>query len=311
MSIVGVIDIGSNTTRVLVRDTQDPGIDLLRRVQVTGLGKNLDSTGMLSHDSMDVTRNIVREFVSQSKELGASESSISLYATAAARRAKNGADFIESLAHEFSVPATIISEDVEGASAFAGAMSGLELSGPSVVFDIGGASTEFAISEQSSFKDCAQVKSIPIGSVVMTNRHIHSDPPKPEELTNVISEVREYLKEVQHDLPEISIPRTWVGVAATVTTIAAVELGLAKFDGDAIHQFVVTRSAAEDVFRTLATEKLDDRIHNPGLEPDRADVIVAGVAIVVAIMRHFDLPSIMVSCTDLLDGLWMRANSAI
>ncbi len=307
MTIIAVIDIGSNTTRVLVRDTHNPTIDIVRDVRITRLGKGLDATGVLSDESMDATRNAVSDFISLAIDSGATKDNISLFATAAARRAKNGVDFIAHVSTDFGVSAQVISGEQEGETAFAGAMSGLTLETPSVVFDIGGASTEFALSDTKNFETCATVKSIPLGSVVMTNRHIRSDPPAPEELTNVISEVREYLKEVQLEIPEIVNNRTWVGVAATVTTIAAVELGLVQFDADAIHQFVLTREAAEDVFRTLATETLEDRKHNPGLEPERADVIVAGAAIVVAIMRHFELPSIVVSCTDLLDGLWLSA----
>jgi exopolyphosphatase/guanosine-5'-triphosphate,3'-diphosphate pyrophosphatase len=305
--VVAVIDIGSNTTRLLVRDKRDPSVDFAREVEITGLGKNLDSTGVLSDESMAHTREVVARYVARSLELGATNETISIFATAASRRSSNGRDFIDSLANEFSVSATIISGEEEGATAFAGAMSDVTINGPSVVFDIGGASTEFALSEISDPKKCARVKSIPVGSVVMTNRYIESDPPAPEDLTNIISEVREYLKELQIEMPEILMARTWVGVAATVTTTAAVELGLHAFDRDALHEFVLTKAAAEDVFRTLALEKLEDRIHNPGLEPQRADVIVGGIAIIVAIMRHFELGSIVVSCSDLLDGLWLSA----
>lgn len=306
MSAVAVIDVGSNTTRLLVRDPAFPLIDVVRLVRITRLGQGLDATGVLSQESMDSTRAAVGEFVAYAREVQAE--SIYLYATAAARRSSNGQEFIDSLRDEFTISTEIISGEVEGESAFTGAVSGLsDTSQPVVVFDIGGASTEFALSEMTNATACATVKSIPIGSVVMTNRYVESDPPLPEELTNIISEVREYLKEVQREIPSISQSRRWVGVAATVTTVAAIELGLHEFDVSKIHEFELSREAAEDVFRTLATEDLEDRKHNPGLEPERADVIVAGSAIVVAIMRHFDLPSLTVSCADLLDGLWMRS----
>jgi exopolyphosphatase/guanosine-5'-triphosphate,3'-diphosphate pyrophosphatase len=94
-----------------------------------------------------------------------------------------------------------------------------------------------------------------------------------------------------------------VGLAGTITTVAAVEIGLATYDRDAIHHFVLTRAAAEDVFRTLATESHDDRIHNPGLEPARADVIVGGCCVLVAIMRRYGFDSCLVSESDILDGL--------
>lgn len=308
--IRAVIDIGTNTTRVLVRDANQPDIDLLREVRVTGLGRELERTGMLSKVPMNDTRAAVIEFVDKAQDLGASKVDITIYATAASRVAKNGAEFIENLEKETGCTTHIIDGQTEGRSAFAGAMSGIAMPHvPAVVFDIGGGSTEFVISSASDAHEVSSVVSIPIGSVRITERHLESDPPAPEELTNAIADIRDYLTEVETHIPGIKNAKTWIGVAATVTTTAAIEQGLHEFDARKIHEFVLTKEMAEDVFRTLATESLADRIHNPGLEKERADVIVGGVAIVVSIMRHFELASIVVSCTDLLDGLWLSRPS--
>jgi exopolyphosphatase/guanosine-5'-triphosphate,3'-diphosphate pyrophosphatase len=104
-------------------------------------------------------------------------------------------------------------------------------------------------------------------------------------------------------IPEVGRAGTVLGVAGTITTVAAVEIGLAIYDRDAIHHFVLTRDAVEDVFRTLATEALADRIHNPGLAPERAPVIVGGLCVLVAIMRRLGLDELVVSESDILDGL--------
>lgn len=302
-----VIDIGTNTTRLLVRDSDEPKNDILRIVKITRLGNNLEHTGLLSDEPMQVTRECVVDYIDKATDAGVQKENIKIFATAASRVATNGSEYIESLKVQTGVEAQIISGEAEGASAFRGALSGLTDPVPRVVvFDIGGGSTEFALSTKNDVYECEKVVSIPIGSVRITQRHFESDPPAPEELSNAIGDITEHLKDVQAQIPNIDQATKWVGVAATATTAAAVEIGLTEFDASKIHEFVLTREMAEDVFRTLATEKLEDRKHNPGLEPERAEVIVGGIAIIVSIMRYFELSSITVSCADLLDGLWLN-----
>ncbi len=145
--------------------------------------------------------------------------------------------------------------------------------------------------------------SIDIGCVRLTEKFIHRDPPAPEELSQVVSVTRDYLEDVAREMPAAVEAKRLVGLAGTVSTVAAVEQGLAEYDTERIHHFVLTHDAAEDVFRTLATENRAARIHNPGLEEARADVIVAGTAILVAIMRFFEFDECLVSEADILDGL--------
>lgn len=115
--------------------------------------------------------------------------------------------------------------------------------------------------------------------------------------------VHDYLDDVRREVPGVDDAVRLVGLAGTVTTVAAVEIGLPAYDANRIHHFVLSRAAVEDVFRTLATEPRADRVHNPGLEEARADVIVAGCVVLVAIMRHFDFDECLVSEADILDGL--------
>src|SRR5204862_7224325 len=128
-------------------------------------------------------------------------------------------------------------------------------------------------------------------------------PPTAAELSRATSVASAHIEDVERELPAIADAVTLVGLAGTVTTVAAVEQGLPEYDRDRIHHFVLTRAAAEDVFRTLATEERAERIHNPGLEEARADVIVGGAAILVAIMRFFAFDACLVSEADILDGL--------
>jgi exopolyphosphatase/guanosine-5'-triphosphate,3'-diphosphate pyrophosphatase len=180
-----------------------------------------------------------------------------------------------------------------------GATVGLELPGPFLVVDIGGGSTELVFGTDEPEALC----SIDVGCVRVTEQWLHSDPPAPEELSNAISAVRDQLAEVARAMPGAIDAVTLIGLAGTVTTVAAIEQGLPEYDPERIHHFRLTRAAAEDVFRTLATEPAADRRHNPGLEPERVDVIVGGAVVLVAIFRTFELDEMLVSESDILDGL--------
>ena len=129
------------------------------------------------------------------------------------------------------------------------------------------------------------------------------DPPRPEELTNAIGLVTDFMDDLIRDHPEVLSATRVVGVAGSIVTIAAVEIGLQEFDATALHGARMTRENVEEVFRTLATETLANRKFNPGLPADRADVIVGGCCVLVGVMRKLRIPEIMVSVNNLLDGL--------
>jgi len=171
--------------------------------------------------------------------------------------------------------------------------------GPFLVFDIGGGSTEFAFG--SSQMEGGM--STDMGSVRFSDRYIESDPPRPEELVACLSVAEAHIDDVVRELPMVLGARQLVGLAGTVSTAAAVEIGLAEYDRDQIHHFRLERAAIEDVYRTLVTEARADRLHNPGLEPGRVDTIVGGMCILVRIVRFFDADDVLVSESDILDGL--------
>ncbi len=137
----------------------------------------------------------------------------------------------------------------------------------------------------------------------LTEKYVVSDPPRPEELVACLSITEAHLDDVAREMPEAHAARTFVGVAGTVAAAAMVEIGLPDYDRGRVHHFRLTKEAAEDVYRTLVTESREDRAHNPGLEPGRVDTIVGGMCILVRIMRYFGIEELLVSESDILDGL--------
>ena len=293
---VAVVDCGTNTTRLLVTDGPGPGLE--RRSEITRLGRGVDATGSLDPEAVERTLACLRSYREIMDRHGVR--AVSVTATSAARDAANRADFVDVAAELLGSPVVVLSGVEEAGMAFRGAVSELDpAAGPFLVVDIGGGSTELSYGTT----ECESAVSLDVGSVRLTEKYIDHDPPRAEELSACLSVTGLHLDDAVREIPEIASGCRLVGVAGTITTAAAVEIGLAEYDRDRVHHFRLSRNAAEDVFRTLATEALDDRIHNPGLHPGRADVIVAGLCILVRIMRYFDFDDCLVSESDLLDGL--------
>ncbi|HVL06740.1 MAG TPA: Ppx/GppA phosphatase family protein [Acidimicrobiales bacterium] len=296
MTYLAGIDCGTNSTRLLVADGSGKTVERLMRI--TRLGQGVDGTGRLAEEAVARTVAVLAEYRKVMDAHGVER--VRMTATSAARDASNRDEFFAAATAAVGVTPELLGGEEEGRLSFLGATSELDPDdGPFLVADIGGGSTEFVVG--STEPD--GVLSTDIGCVRITERFLHSDPPAPEELSQAFDVVRGHLDDVARVIPSVADVRRFVGLAGTVTTMAAVELGLAHYDRDRIHHFVLTRAAAEDVFRTLATESRRRRIHNPGLEEARADVIVGGAIIVCAIMRYFDLGGCLVSEADILDGL--------
>lgn len=294
-----VIDVGTQSTNLLVGVPN--GATLYRGNSSTRLGEDLHVTGQLSSQAMDRTLTVINSHIARAKELGATEFIIT--GTAACRRASNTAEFRSMITEKTGLTLEVLPEKDEAEYAFTGALSGLPATDRStLVIDIGGGSTEYIV----GFSSPEMSASIPFGAVTATSSHISTDPPQPEDLTNLIGAVADELEEIGRDMPALLTPSRVVGVAGTIVTIAAVEIGLQEFDANVLNGFVLTKDAAEDVFRTLATESSAERILNPGLEPHRADIIVAGCCILVATMRRLHIDEIVVSTHNLMDGLMKR-----
>lgn len=295
---VAAIDCGTNSVRLLVRSPD--GTSLERLMRITRLGRGVDGSGRLDPEAIERTIAVLREYRAVMDRYDVGE--VRMAATSAARDASNRDDFFDAAEQVIGVRPELLSGEEEGRLSFLGATAELDPSlGPFLVVDIGGGSTEFSYGTT----EAEGALSLDMGCVRLTERFLHHDPPRPEELSQALSIAELYLDDVMRELPEAEQARTFVGLAGTVSTAAAVEIGLATYDRDRIHHFELTRDAAEDVFRTLATESLEERKANPGLEAQRADVIVGGLCVLVTIMRSFAFGTCLVSESDILDGLAM------
>jgi exopolyphosphatase/guanosine-5'-triphosphate,3'-diphosphate pyrophosphatase len=293
--MVAALDCGTNSIRLLVTDGTT---QFERRMTITRLGKGVDATGRLQPEAVERTLDVLREYRTLMDRHRVE--AIRAAATSASRDAENREDFFGPATEILGVRPELISGTEEAALSFSGATSELDpLDGPFLVVDVGGGSTELAVGSARVEGSISQQ----MGCVRLTEKFLHHDPPLPEELTACLAEVTANLDDVVREVPLVLGARRFVGLAGTITNVAAVELG--EYDPAKVHHFRLTRAAVEDVFRTLATESLEDRRHNPGLEPARADVIVGGLCVLVGVMRFFDFPECLVSERDILDGLAM------
>jgi exopolyphosphatase/guanosine-5'-triphosphate,3'-diphosphate pyrophosphatase len=300
------VDIGTNSVRLLVADVDGAGADARvatvdRRMRITRLGQGVDGDRRLHPDAITRTVAVLDEYGAATRDLGVE--ALRATATSAARDSSNRDDLFGPAERALGVRPELLSGDEEARLSFLGATSGLATvvgePAPYLVVDIGGGSTEFVLGTDAP----EGVISVDIGCVRITEQFLHSDPPAPEELSAAVSVVRDHLTDVEREIPNLRDAKTLVGLAGTVTTVAAVEQGLPAYDRERIHHFRLTRAAVEDVFRTLALESAEDRRHNPGLEPERVDVIVGGTIVLAAVLRAFAFEEMLVSEDDILDGL--------
>ena len=294
--VVAAIDCGTNSTRLLVSRGGNQTLD--RLMTITRLGEGVDNSGRLAVGAIERTVDCLRRYREVMDRHGVE--AVRITATSAARDAANRSEFFEAAEAVVGARLELLSGLAEGQLSFRGATAELDPArGPFLVVDLGGGSTELSVGTSV----CEAAMSLDIGCVRLTEKYLHSDPPLPEELHACISVTGAHLDDVDREMPAARQAQTFVGLAGTISTAAAVEQGLHAYDRDKVHHFELTKAAAEDVFRTVATESRADRAHNPGLEPGRVDVIVGGMAILVKIMRHFGFESCLVSEADILDGL--------
>jgi exopolyphosphatase/guanosine-5'-triphosphate,3'-diphosphate pyrophosphatase len=299
---VAAVDIGTNSTRLLVADLEGHGRDarltqVERRTRITRLGQGVHDARVLHPDAIARTLTVLREYRGVLDELGVEK--VRATATSASRDASNRDDFFEPAEQTIGVRPELISGDEEAQLEYLGATADLDEPSPYLVVDVGGGSTEFI----AGGVEPEGLVSIDIGCVRLTEQYLHSDPPSPEELSQAVSVVRSHLADVDRVVPGAASAKTLIGTAGTAWTMGAVELGVDASESEKIHHFRLSRAAAEDVFRTLATEPIAERRHNPGLEEGRVDVIVGGALVVVAVMRHWNFDEMLVSESDILDGL--------
>ena len=286
---VAAVDLGTNTTRLLVADVGDGRIDEVHReTRITRLGEGVDARGRLLPVPIARVRNALSDYRRTLERLGA-ERTLAV-ATSAVRDAENGEAFLGEVEWSYGFATRLVSGDEEAELT----RRGVDPRPGTLVVDIGGGSTELIVDDFHA--------SLDIGSVRYTERFLHTDPPTSEELYECARATRVVLEERARATAQHAI-----GVAGTVTTLAALDLGLDHYDRERVHGHTLTTAAARAQLERLAALKLSERRELPALEPERAPVIVAGAVILVAILDHFGLDEIEVSEHDILDGIALAA----
>jgi exopolyphosphatase/guanosine-5'-triphosphate,3'-diphosphate pyrophosphatase len=300
---VAAIDQGTNSCRlIVVEPASEPGeepTELARDMLITRLGQGVDATGRLDDAALERTIGVLATYCRRARALGATR--IRVAATSAVRDAENREVFTEAVRRHAGTEPEVITGDAEAALSFLGGTRGLDPSdGPFFVFDIGGGSTEFVVGKEPGRADAAV--STRIGSVRLTERLIADDPPSDADLRAVGDEVGRTLDDAFAAVPAHEA-HTVVGVAGTATTMQAIALGLDRYDPERIHRTWLSLRDAERIFAELARMPAAERAALPVMAPGRGDVIVAGAAILVAVMRRLAAERMLVSETDILDGL--------
>jgi len=299
---VAAIDMGTNSTRLLVADVADGLVDPIRREsRVTGLGRGVETSGQLATEAIEDVYAAVGDYTAMISELGAEE--VFAFATSAARDASNSDAFLAELRERFALQARVIGGDEEAELTYRGARGGGYIDGETLVLDIGGGSTEMIVGsgERPAFNTSMQV-----GVVRHTERHLHADPPTTGELESLAKDVAEAVDAELATYPGLRADRG-VALAGTPAILAAVDLGLDAVDYTRIEGHELDLKTIQNLCSRLASLPLKERREVRGVEPDRAPTIVAGVIILAKVMRALALPRVAVSERDILFGAAARA----
>ncbi len=303
---VAVVDIGTNSTRLLIADV-DPAAgrvqELVRRSQVTRLGDGVDATGALADDAMQRVFATLADYRKQINEHQC-EANIAVL-TSAVRDASNGQAFAQRVREDHGLDARVLSGDEEAQLTFLGAMSArptADQDEPTVVIDIGGGSTEFVLGKGRA---ATFHVSLPAGVVRMSERHIHTDPPAPEELRRLAHDVHATLAD---GLPQSAREHAALGiaVAGTATSAASIDQELDPYDPVKVHGYTLQLATVELLLARLAEMTEPQRREVVGLNPDRAPTIVAGMILLAEAMQAFGLEQVEVSEHDILHGAALR-----
>jgi exopolyphosphatase/guanosine-5'-triphosphate,3'-diphosphate pyrophosphatase len=298
---LGTLDVGTNTVLMLVAERDAAGAvhQIADFARITRLGRGVDASRRLDPESAAQTLAAITEFAHKARDLGAEK--IVGVATATLRDVHDGADFIAQVKANAGIDLEVITGETEADLSYLAVTKGLQLDPAAklLIVDIGGGSTELIRSEPGRKLDLV---SLQIGSVRLTERHVHHDPPTAAEA----AELRLAVDEMLQDLGWEFTPDVMVGVAGTVATVCAITLELATYDSKVVHGHHLSH---EDVMATivkLGCLPLDDRKRLPGLEAPRADVIFAGTAILERIMAYFHQNEVVVSDQGVRWGLLWR-----
>jgi exopolyphosphatase/guanosine-5'-triphosphate,3'-diphosphate pyrophosphatase len=305
MSTVAVVDIGSNSTRLLIAELSTEGqvtSELARRSNVTRLGAGVDSDGRLREDAMERVYATLRDYRSEIDAAGADRAVAVL--TSAVRDAANGREFAESVRDGYGLEPHILVGEDEARLTFLGATSDRDPDdrAPTVVIDIGGGSTELVIGAGGEILHRVSTQA---GVVRQTERHLHSDPPEPEELARLTEDVDAIL-DAAVPVEQRELVERGIAVAGTATQLAAIAQELDPYDPNKVHGYELMEAECERIFAELAAVPLELRRRTVGLDPSRAPTIVAGAQILKEVMQLFGLGQVEVSEHDILRGAAME-----
>jgi exopolyphosphatase / guanosine-5'-triphosphate,3'-diphosphate pyrophosphatase len=297
---IAVVDIGTNSTRLLICDVDRGRVteELERRTIITQLGAGVDADGRLNQDAMNRVYAALEQYRALIDKHGAERAVAVL--TSAVRDAANGREFADTVQHRYGITPHILTGDDEARLTFLGATSERDPDDrtPTLVFDIGGGSTELVIGSghEMSFHVSTQA-----GVVRQTERYLHTDPPTAEEMEDLRQDVRGIFDAAVPEDHRRAVEHA-IGVAGTATSLGAIAQNLEPYDAAKVHGYKITREECERILGRLASVPLEQRRKVAGLHPDRAPTIVAGVIILVEVLSLFDLPQVEISEHDILRG---------
>jgi exopolyphosphatase/guanosine-5'-triphosphate,3'-diphosphate pyrophosphatase len=302
---VAVVDMGTNSTRLLVADVDDGRVtEIVRRSTVTRLGRGVDTSHQLATEAIEDVADAVGEYIALYEPL--EPDSISVLATSAVRDAENSGAFIAELRERFALNARILTGAEEARLTYLGAVTDRPPSDGTLVVDIGGGSTEIVV---GSGREMTFHTSLQVGTVRHTERHIRNDPPTAPELEALAEDIRKLLF-AELAAAEFFEIHSGIAVAGTPTSLAAIDQRLDPYDPEKVHGYVLSLDAVQRMYSMLSGKSLADRLKVPGLHPGRAPTIVAGVVILIQTMRTFGLQKIEVSEHDILHGAALEAAGA-
>jgi len=294
---VAAIDCGTNSIRLLVADVVGRQlVDVRRRMEIVRLGQGVDRTGRIDREALKRTLGALRDYASEIKRLEVD--AVRMVATSATRDAANRKDFVNGVHEILGIEPEIVSGDEEANLSFSGATHELSSSSPVLVVDIGGGSSEFVLGSETVTSSV----SVDIGCVRLTERHLHHDPPTPAEREAAAADIDGALEAVWAVVPVVQA-RTLVGLAGSVTTVAAMALGLPAYDASRIHHTHINQIEVGRVAERFLSMTHNERAALPFMHPGRVDVIGAGAMVLARLMRRFDFAEVVVSEHDILDGI--------
>jgi len=301
MTRVAAIDCGTNSIRLLIAETAADGrlVDVDRRMEIVRLGQGVDATGALAPEALERTFAVARSYAAAIAAAGADR--LRVVATSATRDASNTDEFTKGMTEILGVVPEVVPGDVEATLSFAGATAGMSAAGisaPYLVVDIGGGSTEFVLGDTAP----AASRSVDIGCVRMTERHLHDDPPTPRQIDAATAEIDAAITVASGVVP-LSEARSVIGVAGTVTTLTAIALGLATYDPDRVHRARLTATRIHRVAADLLHADHAQRAAIGPLHPGRVDVIGAGALVLDRVLVALGGPDLIASEHDILDGI--------